>query len=188
MTGRINCLIELSEVNQGLSKVWVHDPSQSADSITVLQSNLEKTPSGICSAVIPNGTHTTIHWKKTVYSFSRDTLVGYDRLNFNQDTVVSWDPTKVTAYLTIWPGDYFVWNYKEEAFWTGYDLWYFLGMMGGVSFLLLVIHQCIWFPAKRIIYGDHSGVTFGYDSNSHDSIGSGSGSDGIGSGPRYANL
>eukprot|EP01088_Endostelium_zonatum_P018588 TRINITY_DN6019_c0_g1_i1.p1 TRINITY_DN6019_c0_g1~~TRINITY_DN6019_c0_g1_i1.p1 ORF type:complete len:336 (-),score=55.59 TRINITY_DN6019_c0_g1_i1:50-1015(-) len=191
-TGRISCLIELSNVHQGLSKVWVHDPKQTSESISTLQSNLDSTPSGICSAVIPNETHTTIHWKKVLYTFEgHEPVIGYDRINYNQDQAVSWDPETVTSFLTIWPGDYFVWHYREETFWTGYDLWYFLGLLGGASFLMLLIHQCVWFPLKRILYGDESGVTFGSDNTFGGDGGDGldGGHSGVGSsGPRYSNL
>jgi len=144
--GKISCFIEMNNVTTGLSKVWVHDPSLKADNASQLQANLDSIPSGICTAVVNNGTHTTIHWKKNRFSYTNgNEVIGYDRMDYDRADDVSFDPTKITAFLSIWPGDYYTWRFKEVDWWTGYDFWYFLGLIGGMSFILLLIHQLFFF-------------------------------------------
>eukprot|EP01089_Gocevia_fonbrunei_P021897 TRINITY_DN8660_c0_g1_i3.p1 TRINITY_DN8660_c0_g1~~TRINITY_DN8660_c0_g1_i3.p1 ORF type:complete len:304 (+),score=35.38 TRINITY_DN8660_c0_g1_i3:983-1894(+) len=155
-TGKISCYIELSKVD-GLAKVWIHDPDLVEFTPEGLDYKLSTIPSGLCTSLIKNDTHTTIHWKKNIFHMKgKDSVIGYDRMNYNVDNQVTFDPTKVTAFLTVWPGDYYEWNYKEVQWWSGYDFWYFLGLNGGMAFLLLLIHQMIFFPLKRVV-GDKNG-------------------------------
>jgi hypothetical protein len=76
-------------------------------------------------------------------------------------------------------GDYYQWRYYEVQWWSGYDFWYFMGalslhqslrrcvayawaeanaytikiaagMVGGASFLLLLVHAIFFYPLKHL--------------------------------------
>jgi len=149
-TGQVSCLIELTKLDS-MAQVFVHDPEIAGKDWSSMFSVLDTLPSGLCTATLNNGTHTQLWWKKNVFQYSKQTLVGYDRMDFNQFQDKSFDPSKYTAFLNIYVGDYYEWTYQEKHWNTGFDFWFFMGMVGGAFFFCLLLHGFAFYPLKCLI-------------------------------------
>ncbi|KAL6061595.1 hypothetical protein QOT17_012768 [Balamuthia mandrillaris] len=57
----------------------------------------------------------------------------------------------VYATLELVAGNYVEAVYKENTRTTGYDFWYFMGLLGGFSFLALMLHSLVFMPFKAAL-------------------------------------
>jgi hypothetical protein len=153
--GNVNCTVYFQNVSQS-AKVFLHDPLYSANihdpqTGDIVYDLLKRVPSGICTGDIQQGVHTFLWWKRNVFDYLDHTrIVGFTQVSSS----AVHDPTApaLNGMLRLEVGDYYEWRYYE-TFWTsGYDFWYFLGMVGGASFLLLIVHTVFFYPLKHFAF------------------------------------
>ncbi|KAL6077874.1 hypothetical protein QOT17_001911 [Balamuthia mandrillaris] len=120
---------------------------------------LKEVPSGLCSAEVLEQKTTTLFWKRIIYRWYKGgSSVGYELVDWAAaPSIVPLE--KHRARLVLEVGDYFETYYEEVQWYTGYDFWYWLGMVGGFSFLLLMVHSCAFFPFKLLLGGESDTTT-----------------------------
>eukprot|EP00005_Dracoamoeba_jomungandri_P006267 CAMPEP_0174262250 /NCGR_PEP_ID=MMETSP0439-20130205/12868_1 /TAXON_ID=0 /ORGANISM="Stereomyxa ramosa, Strain Chinc5" /LENGTH=186 /DNA_ID=CAMNT_0015346939 /DNA_START=558 /DNA_END=1118 /DNA_ORIENTATION=- len=93
------------------------------------------------------GKETKVWWKRTKFKFlNGDEMVGYTKLDEIKSTTEGVNETQ----LKIEVGSEYEDTFKEVKWSTGFDLLSMMGLMGGTSFLLLIIHTVFFIPLKTL--------------------------------------
>jgi hypothetical protein len=155
--GSVNCVVGFIDQNQ-TARVFVHDQKYSADihdrhSGDSIYDILKLIPSGICTEGLEVNGHTYMWWKKSSFDYIKGGLVnGFERIDSYITRGRTLEAVPNSGLLTLEVGDYYEWRFKQVQWYSGYDLWYFLGMVGGLSFLVVLLHALFFYPLKRYMF------------------------------------
>ncbi|KAL6062579.1 hypothetical protein QOT17_012177 [Balamuthia mandrillaris] len=184
--GHAQCNFVFAEPNQsGYVYVHHHTYNHLFENKTVEQAitSLSTIPNGLFIIPIKTNDYSEAYWKRIKYYFlDGPTYIGYERLDFDENpTLVALNATSSGFVLKV--GDYWENHYQQVQWYSGYDFWYFMGMLGGSSFLLLMLHTCAFYPFKRMLESDEEGATAAYTrSASYTTDSPAVGSSGVGGG------
>lgn len=153
--GNIDCVIGFQSASQS-AKAFLHDPIYTADihdrlSGQTIYDFLKRVPSGICVADIQEAAQTFFWWRWNRFEFMNgDRVNGYSPVSSSIIQNHASPAYNFSAGMRMEVGDYYQWRYYEVQWWSGYDFWYFMGMVGGASFLLLLVHAIFFYPLKHL--------------------------------------
>ncbi|KAL6055361.1 hypothetical protein QOT17_013276 [Balamuthia mandrillaris] len=108
----------------------------------------EGVPNGLSYTPVFAGEVTQLRWQREEYLYlSGHTPTGaYPIVDSETGFVVPAGLSNTSSSLQMTMGDTWTRVYVEHRWKSGYDFWYFIGMLGGVSFLFLMLHSAVFSP------------------------------------------